>query len=537
MIKIIEKPLKFLKSLWDLAFPMFAAGQTVASANAPAAWFARVVLISFVLLILTLLNQAESFGIFRLVDSPAIRRIWLPLFALSLYVMLWLGWWLYRVLNRDIEPVSSEFPDIDRAWSQALEALVREEIHLDSVPLFLILGWPSKTEAAMFQAAGIKALVKQAPANPDEPLHVTANRDGIWLTCPGASLVGQQHQTAFGDRSAEATLTGRADDTPDPFKSIGIGQAGGETLRLEDFLASFKQARAQAQAAAKPRKLTNPEHHLARLRHLARLITRDRGGFCPINGVLITLPISVVDAKGVAEEIAAACRADLTTAFEAFRMRCPVLIMLCGLEDVPGFTEVVDNLPGDQVRKRMGQRFPLIPELPASAVAENIEGSVDSITTGLFPSMVFALFQVEARKDEDPEAVLKQNCQLFRFLSAMQQKQDRLAHLVRDCLPTLPGDPLMFGGCYFAATGLSSANEQAFASGVLMRLIREDQDSVTWTEETLEDDSAAWRQARLVKVALGLVIALGVLTGLVLVASRYWKGPPSASSAAEEPGA
>jgi IcmF-related N-terminal domain len=539
MVKVIAKPLEFLKALWNLAFPMFAAGQAASAAHTPAGWIARISLLAIVLVILAVINQADSFGLSSWVSSPAIRRIWLPLFACCLYVMLWLGWWLYRVLSRDIEPVSSEFPDVDRAWSQALEALNREEIHLDAVPLFLVLGWPSKTESALFQAAGIKAHVKQVPSGVDEPLHVTANRDGIWLTCPGASLLGQYNPTVLGDRSADVTLAGKTEDTGDPFKSIGIGQGGGETLRVEDFLASFKQAQAhaQARAAAKSKQVSDRDSHLERLRHLAGLICRDRAGFCPVNGVLVTLPIATVDARSYAEEVAAACRADLIAAFGVFRMRCPVLVMICGLEDVPGFTEVVDHLPADQVRKRMGQRFPLLPDLPPAALPERIEGAVESITGGVFPPMVFTLFQIEAPNDENPEAVLRQNCQLFRFLSAMQGKAERLAHLVRDCLPKLPGDPLMFGGCYFAATGLNSANEQAFASGVLMRLIREDQDNVTWTEETLHDDTSAWRQARLVKIALGLVIALGILAGIGIVVSKtVLKGSSSPTSAPGDEG-
>jgi hypothetical protein len=521
MIKLIAKPLEWLKWLWDLTFPMFSTERRAASdgQSAAARWVARIIVIAVFLFILALINRAEWSRLDSWIESPSLRRIWLSLVALCLYVMLWLGWWLYRVLSRDIEPVSSEFPDIDRAWSQAVEALTREEIHLDNTPLFLVLGWPSKSETSFFQSAGVRAVVKQVPANPDGPLHVTASREGIWLTCPGASLLGQYNPNVLGEASPEATLAGKTDDGSDPFKSIGIGQGGGETLRVEDFIATFREA--QARARARPKRVGDPEYHAARLRHLARLISRDRRGFCPINGILIALPISVVDSKSDADEIAAACRADLTAAFDVFRMRCPVLTMICGLEDLPGFAELVDHLPADQLRKRMGQRFALVPNLPASAVPEKIEGAVESITSSLFPSMVFALFQIEAPGGEATESVLKENCQLFRFLNATQEKQDRLAHLVKDCLPTLHAEPIMFGGCYFAGTGLNSANEHAFASGVLMRMVREDQDSVTWTAATLSDDAAAWRQARYVKIALILIIALGVLFGVALVGRPY----------------
>ena len=60
----------------------------------------------------------------------------------------------------------------------------------------------------------------------------------------------------------------------------------------------------------------------------------------------------------------------------------------------------------------------------------------------------------------------------------------------------------MFGGCYFAGTGHDAATQQAFASGVLMRMIKEDQDSVTWTEEAMDSDAAAARLAGRLRIAL-----------------------------------
>src|SRR5262249_52759272 len=148
---------------------------------------------------------SEFFGLTNVLSSagvPWVGRYWLPLLTLCLYAMLWLGWWLYRVLSLDIEPVGSEFPDIDRAWGLAVEALHKADISPANAPLFLVLGWPSGTEDDFYRAAGLKGQVKQVPNDPGEPLHVTANRDGIWLTCPGASLLGQYYQPA--DRSAVA---------------------------------------------------------------------------------------------------------------------------------------------------------------------------------------------------------------------------------------------------------------------------------------------------------------------------------------------
>src|SRR5262245_31948089 len=146
MIKLLAKPLAFIQWIWFLAFPMFGGGASARTENSAGRWLARIVLGGVILGLLALLNQSPLFGLTNVITSPGaswVSRYWLPLFSLCLYAMLWLGWWLYRVLSLEIEPVSSDFPDIDRAWSQALEALNKADIHLDQTPLFLVVGWPS----------------------------------------------------------------------------------------------------------------------------------------------------------------------------------------------------------------------------------------------------------------------------------------------------------------------------------------------------------------------------------------------------------
>jgi len=531
MIQLISKPWAFLKALFGLVFPMFGTGfpSLAGDSNRLGRWTARTFVLAIVLVILAMINQASGMPnvIFAI---PAIQSFWLPIFFLCLYAMLWLAWWLYRVLSMDIDPVASEFPDIDHAWDQALKKMKSEEIHPDEVPLFLVLGWPSSSEDAFFRSAGIRAQVKQHPNDPSDPLHVTANRHGIWVTCPGASLLGQVNLSAQGlGESPDGTVATLMDQTVDPSRTMGQAVGGEGTMRMEDIIADFKKLQSQprATAAARPRRGIDHEIHEARLRHLCRLIARDRKGFCPVNGVLVLLPIGAADPNSDQDEIARACKTDLTAAFGVFRMRCPVLAMICGLEMMPGFGDLVKQLPPEARKKRIGQRFPLVPELAPSEVPARVESSVESIASALFPSMVQAQFQVEGPSGEDTEIVLRLNSQLFRFLTGILDKRERLAWLVKDCLPVLPSQPIMFGGCYFAATGGDSETQQAFASGVLTRMIKEDQNSVTWTEEALADDASAWRRARFLKWFFLSVAALIALGAVGLIAMRYLSSPKS----------
>src|SRR5205807_6868667 len=133
----------------------------------------------------------------------------------------------------------------------------------------------------------------------------------------------------------------------------------------------------------------------ARLRHLCRLIIRDRQGFCPLNGLLVLLPITAADPKADILEVASSCRTDLTVVLETCRLRCPVLFMVCDLEKLDGFGELVERLPSGQVSKRMGRRFPLVPDLSPGEVPASGQGAVDWTGNTRFPSMVCCLFHVE----------------------------------------------------------------------------------------------------------------------------------------------
>jgi hypothetical protein len=529
MLKILALPWNFLKYLTALALPMFAGpGAAVADAANPAGrWAARLLLMGGFLVLLGMLNRWEMLGLSRVISGGWISRYWLPLFAVCLYAMAWLGWLLWRALGIEIEAPTSDYPDIDEAWAQAAESLDRAGIHLDETPLYLILGWTGSSEEALFRSAGIRALVKQVPGGPESPLRVTAGRDAVWVTCPGASLLGQVNPAVGGgggggDYAGDEmmTMSGGSDD---PFKTVGAG-GGGETLRIEDFMAQIK-SQGLLDPKPKPRRRggLELEPSRSRLRHLCQLIAQDRKGFCPINGVLVVLPITAVDSPGDVEDVVTACRNDLAVAFESYKLRCTILVLVAGIEKLSGFSDLVERLPQGQAGKRMGQRFPLNPDLKPAEVPARIESSVEWIGGNLFPSMVHSMFQVEAPGGEDVEDVMRTNANLYRFMMEVQDRQSRLGSLIRECIPPAVDEPLLFGGCYFAGTGEDAATGQAFAPGVLKRLV-EEQDNVTWTDRALEQDASSQHLAKLIKAFLIAYITLAALASLGLIAMKVFGG-------------
>jgi hypothetical protein len=532
MKKFLALPWTVVKALFFLAFPMARGGTTVAATGGSAAkWLARSALLAVFLLGLYGLNQWERLALKYWLPPGRISNYWLPALASCVYAMVWLGWLLVRVLDIDVGPVTSEFGDIDKAWSQALDALGRANIRLEETPLFLVLGWTADGEGALFHATGFKAQIKQVPTDPTEPLHVTANGDAIWVSCIGVSALAQHNPALMGGEAPDATLDTLAEQPADALKTI-IGKVF-ETIGIDEIIAPLRKLQPRTRSAHRQPTVVDTAKYGARLRYLCRLIARDRQGLCPINGVLVVLPITAANSEAGLDELAKGCRADLSETFGTLPVRCPVLVLVSDLEKLKGFTRVAEQLPPDKRGRGMGQRFPLVPDLEDGAVPGSIESSVSWVGSTLFPAMVYSLFKIESPGDEDATAVLQANSQLYRFLLEMRDRQERVARLVKESIPALPSEPILFRGCYFAGTGVSAGNGQAFASGILTRLIKA-QDNVTWTRDALDDDASLLRLAQGMRIFFLGMIGLGLLAIMVLVGLRLY-ARWTAESQADEP--
>ena len=95
------------------------------------------------------------------------------------------------------------FPDIDAAWAEALKALDQAGIDLSAAPLFVVLGQSQGSEESLFAAAQLPLQVRHVPRRPTAPLHLYASRDGIYLTCGGASLLARQIALLTEEAAAE----------------------------------------------------------------------------------------------------------------------------------------------------------------------------------------------------------------------------------------------------------------------------------------------------------------------------------------------
>jgi hypothetical protein len=549
--------LAFLKRIWGavagLFLPVLGKARGSQGLATGLRWTIHLVLLAAALIGLYFLNKVGSFpDLVKPSAFPAVRDFWLPILGLLLYGLVWLGWWLWKLLTPEEEV--SDFPDIDAAWDQAMQALGRNGIAPADAPLFLVLGRPEGSHAAFFQAAQLTLTVR-APQEANAPLYVGANREGIYVTCAGASLLGRQAAQLASRTDSALDRTDGSVARSDLEVTEGEGEDLSKTLipgareagESPGIVAVLRQAQRAGRDPsqltgeerreirllmkkdkAPPSLLKNPvevEYHVARLAHLCRLIARDRHPYCPINGILVLIPFAGLDTDQDALDTGEVCQRDLAVIRRVLRVQCPTFTLLCDLETAPGFREFAACFSDREKRERVGQSFPLAPALQNSSTGtgngEAFKGVLDSLARWVCTTVVrkwaYKHFQTEEPGQADFAAVTRRNARLFLFLEQMRAAQDRLGAILTR-LPDPEGDgPPLIGGCYLAGTGPDAANEQAFVAGAV-RLLTREQNYVSWTREALAEDARCQGLVGKVYLALGLV----VLAAVGAAVWRFW---------------
>lgn len=461
----------------------------------------------FVLVCVIVLAAVNHFAsLDRLVRTRwlGVNRAWLPLLFLLLYALGWLVWGLWMLLGPDREP--GEFEDIRSAWAEARSQLLAAGLALDEVPVFLVLGRPASDLETVFAAARVPLQVRGVPRRADAPLRVFASRDAIFVCCPGTGLLPlntDRLTAASGPQLPESVdlLTG---STPE------AGPA------LQPQVGALLLTEPETAVAARPRLASLLKDEAAvdlqtrRLRHVCRLLVRDRAPLCPANGVLVLLPFEATDSAEDATETAALLRHDLAVARAGLQLDCPRFVVLCDAQYERGFARLAAQFPeGSGPARLLGQNFPLAPDVPAAEVPAVIESGLRWVADSMLPLVLGRLIRREGEGEGvDRATAVRGNVELYRYLIAMRQRVYRLARLLALALAPDGAQPPLLAGCYIAGTG-QDEREQAFLAGVLRRAV-EQQNTVRWSADALAEDRAYHRYAVAGYLALIAFLALVV---------------------------
>jgi|SRR5262245_13233260 len=459
-----------------------------------------------------------------------LRPIWLSVLFLLLYFIAWQLWWVWRLMRP--EAIESVFPDLDEAWGQVVGALAKAGIGIGDTPVFLVFGRVSGADEAIFQGVpGGLAVTGGSPSG--SPVRAFANRDAIFVTCPGASLLGNPGTVSdgsYGDVSIAPERGGmNFGASIGVEKSIGMGSVGGDIGRVRQIIrtaqdqnrsltdnerAEIRRLSGGGGGPAAPAPGNRPgtlmqdpaevEYRQARLAHLCGLIARTRWPLCPVNGSVVFIPVSDCEKEEVAQQIGLIARQDVRTAEDAFRLSFPVYALLGGLESLPGGPEFLTKFAVDRKGQRLGKGFPLVPDLPPGGAADQVEKGTLWVFHSLLPFWVFKLFQVE-RSGEDAAGSTRANAGLFHFLSAVRQRGSAAARLVGRLAMGGDAGPMRFGGVYLTASAPEIAGGPLFVDEFFRKVISS-QPYVAWTDAAFADDAQYRRMTKLGYMFLGVVV-------------------------------
>ncbi|QDV45622.1 hypothetical protein Enr13x_55010 [Stieleria neptunia] len=518
------------------------------SLQARAAWllFFGLLLVAIVWAIIRFYtDQTEQKASFYWRELPA---IFLLVIAIPIVVWFALKLWL--------EGEPSAFPDIDRAWETALGAMEEQSIDPSETPIFLIAGPGTVESVNAFMTTSNTQFPVRAPLGP-APIHVFANQQAIYVVCteccqlskllgsprdativpgqmPGApqpfqadrtmdvSTMGQNPAAmrppmppAGGNASAYSadvrnTIAGL--NIPVPPQNQGADMRG--TMMVGDVSGGLKNPTAPQGGGIASAILTPSDASLAtaRLAYLCRLFRRLRDPLCPINGVIVSTPFRFLadGSQDMVNQILIALKADLACLRGSLRVRCSVTHVVDSMELETGFRELVRRVGAERSSvQRFGKGYglwnlPTAPQLDA----------VVKHACGAFEDWSYLLFR------EGDGLSKPGNRHLYSLLCRIRSTfQPRLAHLIKSAYainsagPHLSdGEPLLFSGCYFVASG-AMPDRQAFLASVFKKATNEEEE-LEWGSEALAEEDRMQTGVRILMVINGALVA--TIVGLLI---------------------
>lgn len=321
---------------------------------------------------------------------------------------------------------------------------------------------------------------------------------------------------AEGPSGTTATLTGPLVAGPIVATRRVPCPSASETVRSIEFqLDELERQLALADAVLQPQPSAAAQDRPtaevagARFAQLCRLISAAREPYCPLNGVVILVPLEILDCDETAEQGGSCIQRDLQTVMRTLETEVSVQVVVCGLAACEGGDELLDRLSQDQLYGTFGFALPTPLGGNREAARRSIERASEWLCEGLFPALAYRVLRRDADDERSDRADLEGNRRLHALIGSLRGRRQRLSRLLVGSLSATSGQ-WRIRGCFFAptanksATGTPPANplpanplsasslpaRQAFTAGILGQ-IHGIQNEVRWLESRRRRDATA----------------------------------------------
>jgi hypothetical protein len=228
------------------------------------------------------------------------------------------------------------------------------------------------------------------------------------------------------------------------------------------------------------------------LHRLCELVSNEREGGLPLQGVILTAPFAALQSDARFDATARGFQAALGGIRAATGQEVPVYVAITGLSSLPGAPENC---------RSWFQLFPPSPDLDPAEIRSMYEEGIDWLCTGQIAQ--------EARSGFGSDVA--ENIRRYRWLSAVETARPKLLKLLIEATQDGTGEPGLVAGCILLPD--KNAVTPAEEMTRLWRGLDENQHAAAWTAERLATHAEGVRKSR-VSLAIGVASALFTLAAL-----------------------
>jgi hypothetical protein len=488
------------------------------------------------LVILVLLSVLLWFITVRTRLDTSVRAPLLVLRPFWLVFLLWSGVLAYLSIRRliylmRIEPSYSLYPEIEENWNYIKQKMAELSVSPKDLPIILVLGHRPIDGVHFFDNLQLRLRNIRLRNESESNFQADLTESAIIITCQNASALGAYTRRIELAR-APFVRSVFNDPKPDNIKRTSNQLIGlsGESQRVQETEnpndEQSKSFKPETNAEERERSLVTQDEinqFSAKLKYLCELIAADRYPYCPVNGVVLVVSKEVMESDQLIANAIEMSRVDMESIRLASGLDFPYAVLASNMHRLQGFETLVGRLDINSKMRYLGialhTRIDLSPDLWSKQIRKGLRW----FRQRALPAMVAKELlkvppSVLGPQTSQRGPVIQSNHNAYIFLQEAGKQWKRLEYycsrISQMQLKKKSGNP-RFAGLFLTGLENTEVGPWVFIHEFLKHLLTQ-QDSISWTPETLSDNRKRSRLARLI-IGLVLVVIVLVLAGLIWI--------------------